>query len=226
MKRDAFLAQVRAAAAAGRQYRVHPHPHAHGQYSPADDKEARVRFAREVQTAGGHFHAIETSDALTALLKSIITEHACQRAIVWRHPALESRGVYQHLDALGVSWLDAERVGQLPAAEQRAAWLAADLGITGADYAIAETGSVVVTARLGQERMVSLLPKVHLALVEPANIVPDLFDLFARLQLQVPDQLPSNLTLITGPSKTGDLELRLVTGVHGPQAWHVAVTML
>ncbi|MDZ4782416.1 MAG: lactate utilization protein C [Planctomycetia bacterium] len=223
MNREQFLAQVRTAAAAGRMYRVHPRPHAHGKYEPADEAEAQARFHREVVNAGGAFHPLDDGLALRELLASLIDRHACRSAIVWRHPALERHGVYGMLDQLGVTWLDAERAERLAPTERRAAWLAADLGITAADFAIAETGSVVVQSRRGQERMASLLPKVHLAIVEPAMIVPDLFDLFARLELHGLDQLPSNLTLITGPSKTGDLELRLVTGVHGPKAWHVAM---
>jgi L-lactate dehydrogenase complex protein LldG len=223
MNREQFLAQVRTAAASGRLYRVHPRPHAHGQYEPANEAEAQARFQREVINAGGAFHSLDESSALRDLLASLIDRHACRSAIVWRHPTLERHGVYEMLDELGVRRLDAERAERLAPDERRAAWLAADLGITAADFAIAETGSVVVQSRRGQERMVSLLPKVHLAVVEPAMIVPDLFDLFARLELTGLDQLPSNLTLITGPSKTGDLELRLVTGVHGPRAWHVAL---
>ncbi len=223
MNREQFLAQVRTAAASGRMYRVHPRPHAHGQYDPANEAEAQARFQREVINAGGAFHQLNEGLALRDLLASLIELHACRTAIVWRHPALERHGVYEMLDELGVTWLDAERAEGLVRTERRAAWLAADLGITAADFAIAETGSVVVQSRRSQERMASLLPKLHLAVVEPAMIVPDLFDLFARLEQNGLDQLPSNLTLITGPSKTGDLELRLVTGVHGPRAWHVAL---
>jgi L-lactate dehydrogenase complex protein LldG len=223
MKRDKFFAQVRAAAESGRLYRVHARLHAHGKYEPANEAEAQARFQREVINAGGAFHLVDKRPALRELLSSLMERHACRTALVWRHPALERHGVYEMLDELGVAWLDAERAEQLAPVERRATWLAADLGITAADFAIAETGSVVVQSRRGQERMASLLPKVHLAIVEPAMIVPDLFDLFARLELNGVDQLPSNLTLITGPSKTGDLELRLVTGVHGPRAWHVAM---
>ena len=75
----------------------------------------------------------------------------------------------------------------------------------------------------GSERLASLLPPVHVAVIEAAQILPDLFDLFARLQISGHPEMPSNLTLITGPSKTGDIELRLTTGVHGPGEWHVII---
>src|SRR2546423_674398 len=72
----------------------------------------------------------------------------------------------------------------------------------------------------------SRLPPVHIAVAARAQLLPDLFDLFAVCkpappQDDEPDRLPACLTLITGPSKTGDIELRLVTGVHGPGVVYV-----
>jgi L-lactate dehydrogenase complex protein LldG len=75
----------------------------------------------------------------------------------------------------------------------------------------------------GHERMASLVPPAHVAIVEASQIVPDLLDAFAELEKRGVDNLPSNITLITGPSKTGDIELQLTTGVHGPGHWHVVV---
>jgi L-lactate dehydrogenase complex protein LldG len=92
-------------------------------------------------------------------------------------------------------------------------FFAADIAVTGVDYLVAETGSLVMLARPEQPRTASLLPPVHIAIAERAQLLPDLFDLFDRLDPKLP---PSCITFITGPSKTGDIELRLVTGVHGP----------
>jgi L-lactate utilization protein LutC len=75
----------------------------------------------------------------------------------------------------------------------------------------------------GRERLASLLPPVHVAIVDSSQILPDLFDLFARLETSGTAALASNLVLITGPSKTGDIELKLTTGVHGPGQWHVVI---
>jgi L-lactate utilization protein LutC len=92
---------------------------------------------------------------------------------------------------------------------------AADLGITSVDFAIAETGSLALFSQASQGRVVSLLPPRALAIVEPGQILPDLFDLFTQLESRKAE-LPSNMVLVTGPSKTGDIELKLTTGVHGP----------
>ena len=68
----------------------------------------------------------------------------------------------------------------------------------------------------------SLLPATYLAIIEPSQIVPDLFDLFERIEERKHD-LPSNIALVTGPSKTGDIELKLTTGVHGPGNVNVVI---
>ena len=111
----------------------------------------------------------------------------------------------------------------LSQSEQRAQALAAELGITSVAWAVAETGSLAVASGPGTERMASLLPPVHVAIVEESQVLADLFDLFARLDQEGLDRLPSNLVMITGPSKTGDIELKLTTGVHGPGVWHVII---
>ncbi len=69
----------------------------------------------------------------------------------------------------------------------------------------------------------SLVTPIHIAVVARHQILPDLFDLFRALMQRGLDQLPSNVALISGPSKTGDIELELTTGVHGPGKWHVVI---
>jgi L-lactate utilization protein LutC len=88
-----------------------------------------------------------------------------------------------------------------------------DCGITDVYAAVAETGSLVVRPSVGHGRGLSLVPSVHFAVVEPKNFVPDLVDLFDKLAT---DGVGSGITIISGPSKTSDIEMNLVTGVHGP----------
>jgi L-lactate dehydrogenase complex protein LldG len=88
-----------------------------------------------------------------------------------------------------------------------------DAGLTEVDYAVAETGTVVIRHRPEHGRLLSLVPFVHVAIVQPMQIVPDLIDLFESL---AHDGTGSGVTLISGPSKTADIEMNTVTGVHGP----------
>ena len=100
----------------------------------------------------------------------------------------------------------------------------ADLGITGVDYAIAETGTCVIIPTTGSSRLVSLLPPVHIALVERGQVLPSLDELFTlRRHDFVAGDLGSYMSLITGPSRTADIEYKLVTGVHGPGEVHMVL---
>jgi L-lactate dehydrogenase complex protein LldG len=88
-----------------------------------------------------------------------------------------------------------------------------DCGITDVYAAVAETGSLVMRPTPRHGRALSLVPPVHVAIVEASCIVADLVDLFEQLTRE---GVSPNVTLITGPSKTADIEMNLVTGVHGP----------
>ena len=88
-----------------------------------------------------------------------------------------------------------------------------DAGVTEVDFAVAETGSIAIRHRPEHGRLLSLVPFVHVAVVEPKHFVPDLIDLFERLRKE---GCGSGVTIISGPSKTADIEMNVVTGVHGP----------
>ena len=92
----------------------------------------------------------------------------------------------------------------------------ADLSITGADFLIAESGTVLM-ASAGSSRQISLLPTAHLVLATPDQIYPDLGAVFQQLGTAPEEgRLPAALTLITGPSRTADIEKVLIKGAHGP----------
>ncbi len=100
----------------------------------------------------------------------------------------------------------------------------ADMGVTGVDFAIAETGSCVIIARKGVSRLVSLLPPVHVAVVERGQVLPSLDELFTlRRRDSLHDDQGSYLNILTGPSRSADIEYTLVTGVHGPGEVHLVL---
>jgi len=96
-----------------------------------------------------------------------------------------------------------------------------DAGVTDVYAGVAETGSLVVRASKEHGRAISLVPPVHVAIVEPKNLLPDLLDLFRKMAAE---GVSSSTSIITGPSKTSDIEMNLVVGVHGPV--HVKVFVL
>ena len=102
----------------------------------------------------------------------------------------------------------------------------ADLGLSGVDYVIAETGTLVLMARAGQMRGVSLLPPVHVAVARTSQVLASLDDYLLLVQeagLDLQRHLTSCVSLVTGPSRTGDIELQLTIGVHGPGELHLVL---
>lgn len=93
----------------------------------------------------------------------------------------------------------------------------ADLGVTGCDCLVAQTGSIFVSTRSAGGRALSVLPPVHLVIARREQLVPDLPAAFALLRQRYGGHWPSALTLITGPSRTADIEKILVMGAHGPK---------
>ena len=93
----------------------------------------------------------------------------------------------------------------------------ADLGVTGCDCLLARTGSIAVSTRSADGRALSVLPPVHLVIARRDQLVPDLTAALALWQQRYDRHWPSNLCIITGPSRTGDIEKILVMGAHGPK---------
>jgi L-lactate dehydrogenase complex protein LldG len=93
----------------------------------------------------------------------------------------------------------------------------ADLGVTGCDCLVAMTGSIIVNAKLCGGRALSVLPPVHLVVARRDQILPDLEAAMALLHQRYEGRWPSQLSVITGPSRTADIEKILVMGAHGPK---------
>lgn len=121
----------------------------------------------------------------------------------------------------GITALEGVRTGLLNEEDLRSLCAEADLGITGADYALADTGTLVILSSSEEARMISLLPPVHLAVIPRDRILTGLDELFTLVPR--PDQKTSSMVFITGPSKTADIEQILIRGVHGPGEIHVVI---
>jgi len=89
--------------------------------------------------------------------------------------------------------------------------------VTGCDCLIAQTGSVIVTTVSAGGRALSVLPPTHLVIARREQLVPDLATAMALLRKRYDKHWPSALSVITGPSRTADIEKILVMGAHGPK---------
>ena len=94
---------------------------------------------------------------------------------------------------------------------------ACDAGITECDSLVAQTGTVVITNRSAGGRALSVLPPHHVVIARREQLIPDLPTAFALLKKKYEDNYPSMISLVTGPSRTGDIERILVLGAHGPK---------
>ena len=92
-----------------------------------------------------------------------------------------------------------------------------EVGVSPAAYGLADTGSVVLLSGPEEPRARSLLPPAHVSLLREADLLPGLAELFAELG----PELPSALAIVTGPSRSADIEQKLTIGVHGPGEVHI-----
>lgn len=221
--REQFLERVRQAAQRGRPYRVPLATIPEGTGYVGAGTDAAQHFAQEVAAVGGQAFQVADLAAARNCLEQLLVETAASKAICWQHDLLIRLGLKEMLQGLNIAASDYESLAAIAEDQRQAAVLACDVGITSCDCAIAETGTLMMWSGPGHERWASLVAPVHIAIVERPQIVPDLCDAFELLGKRQGPELPSNVTFITGPSKTGDIELQLTTGVHGPGKWQVIV---
>ena len=188
-------------------------------------RENLERFTREFERVGGVLHRVGEASEVPATIARIAGERAMRRVIAWHGDALG-------LDVVGplaAGGLDASAApaAEVPAEERarcRALAAAADLGVTGVDLAIAETGTMVVVSGAGRPRSASLLPACHVAVFDREALVTTLLQ--AGLVLEAwhegtaPATRGASINFVTGPSRTADIELTLTRGVHGPKEVH------
>lgn len=140
-----------------------------------------------------------------------LSELKAKSVICWDLPQLKEAGIPEACRAAGAALTFWDHRQDRREMIRRCA--SVDVGITRADYGIANTGSLAVMSSPQQSRAVSLLPPVHIAILDRKDILPQMGDIFARLDQS---NLPSALNFITGPSRTSDIEMDLALGVHGP----------
>lgn len=195
----------------------------------ASDGDEVALFCEMLTAAGGHAHRAATTQEAVQTALDLARARGVRQVVLTRHPELVSFPLAFVSAGLTVTVVGFG-TGETPTAQQRAVqreiMARADLVVSGADYAIAETGTLAMVAGPHNPRTATLLPPLHIAILDPVNLVPTMPDLVARFKS---DHLRdgrldiSSLTFITGPSRTGDIEQTLSVGVHGPGEVHVIV---
>ena len=170
-------------------------------------------FCERLESVGGHCTVVHDELEAARALTQIISE-------------LQSRVPAKRI-ALSDAPLVSELARGLPVEESRVCppvseLFSYDVGVTSAQAAIAETGTLVLESEKERHRLVSLLPPVHVAIVRSDNICLTIGDALKELR-RSNEEMSRAITFITGPSRTADIELTLTVGVHGPKELYVIV---
>ncbi len=206
---QAFLARIRSALA-GRPRRTE---------LPADVEVARVvsrngdlvgLFIERATQAGMKVHRVADQAAMVGKIGELAGVQNAASALVPVEGVPSREAVVAELQRRGVRLLDPD---------DRDAAFQADIGVTGVERAVAETASLSLVSGGGRRRLASLAVPCHIAVVLASQIVADLID-WAGCR---PSEMPANEVLVSSHSKTADIEMVLVPGIHGPGTLHVVL---
>jgi L-lactate dehydrogenase complex protein LldG len=167
------------------------------------------RFAREAEALGCEVTAFSDVRQAVEHVQQIITPDTSIQS--WDPAFIPLPGLAETLASVGIKIAPGDTTVRI--------------GLTGADAALAGTGSLVLAAGPGKPRQASLVPPVHIAVITSDQIIPDL-DTWAAAQHTNDYQdfrSSSNVIVISGPSRTGDIANIAVRGVHGPGTLHIII---
>ena len=201
--RNEILARLKANA------RDVPHPPAWRSRRHFGDLVAR--FTESLTASKGEMH--HASDLETTLnhLESVFQDINPRCVVANDEPPLNTINLPGHFPAI-----DWHIVGKSPGSN-REICQTADVGLSGADAALAETGTIVITSGPGKSRLTTLLPPIHIALVPTSYLTTDIFTWTSTRRKDPRWNTSASITLISGPSKTADIEQTLAVGIHGPK---------
>jgi len=189
--------------------------------------ELTDRMAEAASTIGWKVHRVSNPENAADIVANICDQKGATSVLRSTHDVLDEINVDAAVTSSGAKLGVTEHSGdnnETKITESKSAAFSADIGITGADYAIAETGTIVLHPRSGLSRLVSLAPPTHIAVLRPTEIIDSLDELFAHERNDhMSGNLAGSMNLISGPSKTADIEGTTVTGIHGPLEVHLII---
>lgn len=198
-----------------------------GVLPPIPDQERVSRFEAELRKVGGTCHRASTLADIEGIVRAVLAGAAVPSVVLSRNPLLQQLHLAERLRALGIA------VTEYPAAASenpdaldhayREQCFSAAAGITGVDFVLAESGSLVLSSATEGSQLASLAPPVHIALYRPPQAVAFLEELLDALPVERSLNAPSpgrSVVFVTGPSRTADIEQILIRGVHGPREVH------
>ena len=193
-------------------------------------QDLAAMFGAKLEELQGSFEIVDSAtDVADRIIDRINRQYAgsdeqdgnSAPVLAWAAGEIPVPGLEQRLTESGI---DVLVPGDLHDRELRARAAGATTGITGVDAAFASTGSVLLASGAGKSRAASLLPLHHLVIVPMTRIYPTFEDWLRSLRrlerLETLLRESGQISFVTGPSKSADIELNLTLGVHGPKTVH------
>lgn len=171
---------------------------------PAFEESADIRFAMEFIRVGGKFVYCANDEELEQSLASVLVTENLQ-------PAYTAEEKIRYM--LAQQGIDLLRDAGEP--------FEIKTTITYCEYLIARTGSVMMSSGLPSGRRLHAVPDVHIVVAGVSQIVSELKEALSGMRQKYEAGLPSQITVVTGPSRTADIEKTLVVGAHGPLALYL-----
>jgi L-lactate dehydrogenase complex protein LldG len=175
-----------------------------------------ARFLEELETVGGHGRRVLNIEGARDYIVSLARERDAKLLVRWDVEELERLEVDGPLEEAGIEvavWRDLQDFREVAGR--------ADIGLSTAEWAIAETGSLVLTSGPGRGRTVTLLPPTYVAVIATQQVLCTVSEAIEKYAGD--GGLPANVCFHTGPSRSGDIEMSLAIGVHGPGDMHVVL---
>lgn len=174
-------------------------------------------FRTAIEAVAGHAHTAQSTQDVVSIVKEVVREIGATRIALSQVPRSIRTALEAYCAEAGLTLLappfDPESLPDLIDTAQ--------IGITGAAFAIAETGTLAEVATDDATRLVSSLPRTYIGIVNAGDIVPTLRDSAARMRdIFLQHSQDVTVSFISGPSRTGDIEMILTLGVHGPERAH------
>ena len=216
--RTEFLQSIRHRTQAGRYKPTHA-PDVAWTREPGESEHIEdlpARFIEELEALGGHGKRVENLDEASAYVLALAREREANLLVRWDVDELEELGIDAPLAETGVEVAVWRALDDFKEVAGRA-----DIGLSTAAWAIAETGTLVLEGGSGKGRTVTLLPPTYVAVVPVERILRTVPEAIEKYAGSYAGALPANVCFHTGPSRSGDIEMALFIGMHGPGDVHV-----
>ena len=185
-----------------------------------------ARLEAIANEASWHVHRATGADAAANVVASIATEIRAKTIVRTAEDVFKRVDIDTVLRKRGVSPTILASGRSRRKSDLKGIAFKADFGVSGVEYAIAETGSCAVFQRKGVARIATLAPPVLALVVEESQVLETLDDFFAIVRFKFltnRSRLPNYYNFISGPSRTADIEQTLTVGVHGPGEVHMII---